>query len=198
MDTSGVHKKIRGHGIGRGASAGAGRVRHYISKRDLGRADAAGCAGCVYCVCPRQRFFGPSGIFGPAGAAGGGGRAARRTGGADGGAFVRYLGRAGLVPFGRGPFQRRSLLLRACRGCQSHRRFRSGKIPFSAGRGAREVLFCSCCFSSRARPRNVLIYLGPFLPVRPHAFFLISTLARIPSVSPVPLRAASSPRELGA
>ena len=26
------------------------------------------------------------------------------------------------------------------------------------------------------------IYLGPFLPVRPHAFFLISTLARIPSV----------------
>lgn len=114
VDTSGIYKKIRGHGIGRGASAGAGRVRHYISKRDLGRADAAGCAGCVYCVCPRQRFFGPSGIFGPAGAAGGGGRAARRTGGADGGAFVRYLGRAGLVPFGRGPFQRRSLLLRAC------------------------------------------------------------------------------------
>ena len=31
-------------------------------------------------------------------------------------------------------------------------------------------------------PKDVLIYLGPFLPVRPHAFFLISTLARIPSV----------------
>ena len=30
-------------------------------------------------------------------------------------------------------------------------------------------------------PKDVLIYLGPFLPVRPHAFFLISTLARIPS-----------------
>ena len=49
-------------------------------------------------------FLGLAGLFGPAGAAGGGGRAARRTGGADGGAFVRYLGRAGLVPFGRGPF----------------------------------------------------------------------------------------------
>ena len=31
-------------------------------------------------------------------------------------------------------------------------------------------------------PKDVLIYLGPVLPVRPHAFFLISTLARIPSV----------------
>ena len=38
------------------------------------------------------------------------------------------------------------------------------------------------CVRAAGTPKDVLIYLGPFLPVRPHAFFLISTLARIPSV----------------
>ncbi|MEG2770511.1 MAG: VTT domain-containing protein, partial [Oscillospiraceae bacterium] len=31
-------------------------------------------------------------------------------------------------------------------------------------------------------PKDMLCYLGPFLPVKPMAFFLISTFARIPSI----------------
>lgn len=31
-------------------------------------------------------------------------------------------------------------------------------------------------------PKDILLYLGPFLPVRPRTFFLIALLARIPSV----------------
>lgn len=31
-------------------------------------------------------------------------------------------------------------------------------------------------------PKDILIYIGPFIPVKPMTFFLISTLARIPSI----------------
>lgn len=31
-------------------------------------------------------------------------------------------------------------------------------------------------------PKDILLYIGPFLPVRPRTFFLIALLARIPSV----------------
>ena len=44
------------------------------------------------------------------------------------------------------------------------------------------LCFLFLLFFIPGTPKDVLIYLGPFLPVRPHAFFLISTLARIPSV----------------
>lgn len=40
-------------------------------------------------------------------------------------------------------------------------------------------------------PKDWLIYLGPFLPVRPRNFFLISTLARIPSILSSTFTAAS-------
>ncbi len=40
-------------------------------------------------------------------------------------------------------------------------------------------------------PKDLLIYAGPFLPVRPLHFFLISTLARIPSVLTSTFAAAS-------
>lgn len=43
-------------------------------------------------------------------------------------------------------------------------------------------LFLFLLFFIPGTPKDMLIYLGPFLPVRPRAFFLLSTLARIPSV----------------
>ncbi len=77
-------------------------------------------------------------------------------------------GRAGLVPFGRGLS---SAAVYYCVRAAGARAIDASvlKIPFSAGRGAREVLFCSVFHPGT--PKDVLIYLGPFLPVRPHAFF---------------------------
>ena len=163
-------KKIRGHGIGRGASAGAGRVRHYISKRDLGRADAAGCAGCVYCVCPRQRFFGPSGIFGPAGAAGGGGRAARRTGGADGGALYGTWGRAGLVPLGVGLSSAAVYYCVRAAGARAIDASVLAKYHFLRDE-AHVKFFLFLLFFIPGTPGDVLIYLGRSCPSGPMRFF---------------------------
>ena len=86
-----------------------------------------------------------------------------------------------LCLFGRGPFQRRSLLLRAM-----PREPEPSTLPFWQNTifcGTRRTwfFFVPAVFIP-GTPKDVLIYLGPFLPVRPHAFFLISTLARIPSV----------------
>lgn len=40
-------------------------------------------------------------------------------------------------------------------------------------------------------PKDWLIYLGPFLPIRPRDFFLLSTLARVPSILSSTFTAAS-------